>query len=96
MVMEEDVFSRIIHESETDQIRLTINVFRDEEYLHLRRYFLSFEGEWLPSKDGISLPLTISNTREMFIGLAEILSLEESKEILEKHFKEIIRDLYID
>jgi TPP-dependent indolepyruvate ferredoxin oxidoreductase alpha subunit len=44
---------------------------------------------------GVSFPLTIENSRELFIGLTEILSLAESKEVIEKHFKDLINDIYI-
>jgi hypothetical protein len=40
------------------------------------------------------MPLDFSNSRELFIGLVEILSLAESKEILEEHFKDILDELY--
>ena len=38
-------FSRIVHVSEEGdyQVRLTVNSFRGREYLHLRKYYLSFE-----------------------------------------------------
>jgi len=78
-----------------EQIRLVVNTFREVEYLSIRKYYLDFDEEWKPTTIGISIPLTIENSREIFIGLTEILSLAESKEVIEKHFKDLINDIYI-
>jgi len=90
-----DIYSRVLYETDDSQIRLTINEWRDVEYLHVRKYYLDFEENWLPSKDGVSMPLNIENSREMFIALVEIISLAESKSILEDSFKEILDEIYI-
>lgn len=90
-----EIYSRIIAEGEHTQLRLTINEFRDIEYLHLRKYYLDFEGDWQPSTEGISMPIDIDNCKNLFEGLAEIISLAESREILEKYFGQLIKDLYI-
>ena len=92
-----EMYEKLVH-YDTDkevQIRLTVNSFRGIEYLHLRKYYLSFDEEWLPSSEGIAMPLTIRNSRELFTGLIEILSLAESKEILEKEFKEQLDSIYL-
>ena len=90
-----DIYSRVLYETDDSQIRLTINEWRDVEYLHVRKYYLDFEENWLPSKDGVSMPLNIENSREMFIALVEIISLAESKTILEDSFKEILDEIYV-
>jgi len=79
-----EVYERVIHyDSEKGhQVRLTISTFRGVEYLGLRKYYLDFEEEWKPSKEGISMAIDFSNTRELFIGLTEILALAESKEVI--------------
>tara|TARA_Y100001972_G_C7384248_1_gene201150 strand:- start:177 stop:473 length:297 start_codon:yes stop_codon:yes gene_type:complete len=88
------IYERVINEQDNLQIRLVINTFRGVEYLSLRKYYLDFEEEWLPSKEGISIPLDLGNTQELFTGLVEILSLAESKSIIENEFKEIIDEIY--
>lgn len=92
-----EVYERIIHydTAKEIQIRLTINTFRGIEYLHLRKYYLDFTEEWKPSSDGVAMPLDLSNSRELFTGLIEILSLAESKSILEEEFKDVLDELYI-
>lgn len=90
------VYEKIIHYDEVKetQVRLTVSTFRGIEYLHLRKYYLGFEEIWMPSADGIAMELDFNNSRELFSGLVEILSLAESKEILEEHFKDFIDEIY--
>ena len=90
------VYEKVIHYDEVKetQVRLTISSFRGIEYLHLRKYYLAFTEEWLPSPEGIAMELDFDNSRELFSGLVEILSLAESKEILEEHFKDFIDEIY--
>jgi hypothetical protein len=40
------------------------------------------------------MPLDFNNSRELFSGLVEILSLAESKDIIEEHFSDMIKDVY--
>ena len=91
-----EVYEKIIHydEAKQVQVRLTISTFRGIEYLGVRKYYLDFTEEWKPSSEGIAMPLDFDNSRNLFIGLVEILSLAESKEIIEEHFGELIKDLY--
>ena len=89
------IYERVINETDTQQIRLVINTFRGVEYLSLRKYYLDFDEEWKPSKEGISMPLDFDNSRNLFEVLVEILSLAESKDIIEEHFSDLIKDLYI-
>ena len=90
------VYERVIHynEKKETQVRLTVSVFRGIEYLHLRNYYLAFDEEWCPSPEGIAMELDFDNSRELFAGLLEILSLAESKEILEEHFKDFLDQIY--
>tara|TARA_B100001093_G_scaffold487473_1_gene523766 strand:+ start:632 stop:931 length:300 start_codon:yes stop_codon:yes gene_type:complete len=91
-----EAYSRIIHydEEKQIQIRLTINTFREVEYLHLRKYYMDFHEEWKPTPEGVAMPLDFSNSKELFAGLTEILSLAESKNLIEEHFSDLIKDLY--
>jgi len=91
------VYERVIHYNEEHQIqiRLSVNSFRGTEYLHLRKYYLDFNEDWRPSSDGVAMPLDFHNSRELFVGLTEILSLAESKEIIEEQFQDLINNLYL-
>lgn len=90
----DDVYYRIIRETEDTQVRLTIHTFYDVEYIGLREFYLDFDEEWKPTNKGITIPLSIPVTQELFKGLVEILSLAESKTFLEEHFKETLDTLY--
>jgi hypothetical protein len=89
-------FEKVIHidEEKNIQVRLSVNTFRDIEYLHLRKYYLDFDEEWKPSKEGIAMELDFNNSRELFAGLVEILSLAEAKDILETYFKDYLDEIY--
>jgi hypothetical protein len=89
-----DAYSKIIVSQPYRQVRLTINEFREEEYLHLREYYLDFDEEWKPTDKGIAIPLELETSKELFVAFSEIISLAESKQVLEEFFGELIRDLY--
>ena len=92
-----EVYEKIVSENDegTEQVRLTVNEFRGTEYLHLRKYYLDFEGDFKPSKDGVALRLDFNNSKLLFEGLVEIRSLPEAKNILESHFKDILDQIYL-
>lgn len=88
------MYDRLIYEGPDFQWRMTVNVFRDVEYLHIRKYYMDFDENWVPTKDGAVIPLDLNNVRELFVGLLEILSLGESKKDIEKYFGELLKDVY--
>jgi len=89
------IYEKIIQETEHEQIRLVINTFRDTEYISLRKYYLDFDEEWKPSNQGITIPIDMENTRNLFQGLVEILSLAESKAIIEENFRDLLDEIYL-
>ena len=40
------------------------------------------------------MPIDFNNTKELFDGLVEILSISEVKGVLETHFKEVLDKIY--
>lgn len=95
--MSHDVYDRIVHyDPDKDiQVRLGINIFRDVEYLYLRKFYRDFEGDWKPSNEGVTMPLGLNNSRELFAGLLEILSLAENKAMIVEYFHELLKDTYV-
>lgn len=89
-----DIYSRIITNDGLKQVRLYINEFRDQEYLHIREFYLDFDEEWKPTPKGISIPLEIETSKELFIAISEILSLAESKKVVEEVFGDLIKSIY--
>jgi hypothetical protein len=90
------LYEKLIHynEAKHEKVYLSINTFRDVEYLSIRKYYLDFDEEWKPTKDGVSMVLDFENSKALFDGLVEILSLSEVKGILQTHFKETLDDIY--
>ena len=89
------LYEKIISENleKGSQLRLVVNVFREVEYLHLRKYFLSYEGEWVPAKEGASMPATIASIYSLLDGLIEICAAEESVDAVNRHFLERLETL---
>ena len=83
-----------INEDNSEQIRLVINSFRGKEYLHLRKYYQDFDEEWKPSREGITMAIDFNNSKSLFEGLVEIISLAEAKDVLETHFKDTLDEIY--
>lgn len=92
----ETIYSHVVWQSEDGfrQVRIVINLFRDIEYLHIREYYLDLFEEWKPGSKGLTLPLEIDSSKELFRALAEILSLAEKKEIIKEYFGEVINEAY--
>ncbi len=88
------MYDRLIYQTDDFQLRVTVNVFNDVEYFHFRKYYLDFDGVWVPSKDGLAMPLDLDNVKQLFIALLEILSLGESRAAIIEHFKELLDDVY--
>lgn len=80
-------YSKVIEEfyEKGYQVRLVVNIFRDVTYLQLRKYFLSYEGEWIPSKEGISIPVSLENIVSLLDGLVDICAKAEWDEVLTKY-----------
>lgn len=88
-----EIFSKVITQDDDKafQWRLSVSEFRGIQYLNIRKYFLSFEGEWTPSKEGSSIPLTINATLKLFLALSELLS-EAEIALVQESFQEIIKE----
>jgi Transcriptional Coactivator p15 (PC4) len=84
------LYEKIISENEDKgtQLRLVVSEFKGEYYIHLRKYFLSYEGDFVPTKEGASFPATIQSIFSLLDGLIEICSKEESIETINKYFSE--------
>ena len=87
-------YSIVINENmdKGEQLRLTLSDFRDVTYLHLRKYFLDYEGEWMPSKEGASMPVTLNNTYALLDGMLEILSEAEGDFIIDDWLEQQVKN----
>lgn len=86
-------YSKIVEENleKGYQVRLVINEFREVYYIQLRKYFLSYEGEFLASKEGISIPASIENIYSLLDGLLAICARAEGSDII-RHYAEQLLD----
>jgi hypothetical protein len=93
----ETLYEKILSQNEDkgSQLRMVVNEFRGVQYFHLRKYFLSFDEGYIPTKEGASMPATISNLYALLDGLIEICSKEESIDAITEHFSKKIIDLKI-
>lgn len=67
------------------QVRLVVNEFKETLYIQLRKYFLSYDGDWIPSREGISIPASIENIYSLLDGLLEVCAKAEGVEIIERY-----------
>jgi hypothetical protein len=90
-----EVYEKLIYENMEKgyQYRLTVSEFREVEYLHIRKYFLSYEGEWVATKEGAAIPATIHNTYSLLDGLLELCSKAEGADSIIQHLEDKISDL---
>lgn len=89
------LYEKIISENleKGKQLRLVVSDFRDVQYLHLRTYYLDYEGDWKPTKEGASMPVTIQSIYALLDGLIEICAAEESIDAINTHFQERLNKL---
>jgi len=88
------LYEKLIYTNEDKffQVRLVVSEFRDSIYLHIRKYFLSFEGEYIPSKEGVSFPASMSNTYALLEGMVEICAKEENRTAITKYLQELLHE----
>ena len=73
------------------QVRLVVNEFREIEYIQLRKYFLTYEGDWQASREGISIPASTENIYSLLDGLLDICSRAEGEDIIRHYAAEILQ-----
>ena len=90
------LYEKYITEHKGSQVKLVVSTFRGVEYISLRKYYKDFSEEWLPSSEGVTFPIDLESTKELFVGLAEIISLAESRAVIEEYFGDLIKDIYVN
>lgn len=93
--MSDALYEKVLSENldKGKQLRLVVSEFHDVEYLHLRTYYLDYEGEWKPTKEGASMPATLASVYALLDGLIEICALQESTDSITQHFADKLREL---
>ncbi|NBW22459.1 MAG: hypothetical protein EBR82_82380 [Caulobacteraceae bacterium] len=85
------LYERLIEENleKGFQVKLVVNDFREVTYIQLRKYFLSYEGEWIPSREGVSIPASIENIYQLLYSLLDICSKAEGQEVIKFFYDNI-------
>jgi hypothetical protein len=74
------------------QVRLVVNEFRDIEYIQLRKYFLTYEGEWQASREGVSIPASMENIYALLDGLLDVCARAEGEDIIRHYAAKILQE----
>lgn len=87
------LYERLIEENidKGFQVRLVINDFRETTYIQLRKYFLTYEGDWQASREGISIPASIENIHSLLYGLLDICAKAEGEEVIKHFYEKIVK-----
>jgi hypothetical protein len=87
------LYERLIEENleKGFQVRLVVNDFREVTYIQLRKYFLTYEGEWQASREGVSIPASIENIHSLLYGLLDICAKAEGEEVIKHFYEEIVK-----
>lgn len=87
-------YNRLIDENMDKgfQVRLVVNEFKGTDYIQLRKYFLTYEGDWQASREGISIPATIENIYGILDGMLDICSRAEGEDIIRHYAAKILKD----
>ena len=91
----EPLYEKVIYQNDLKfyQLKLVLNEFRDKQYLHLRKYFLSFDEGYIASREGASMEASMANVFALLDGLLELVSKAEGDEAILRYFKDKISDL---
>lgn len=67
------------------QYRMTVSEFRGKLYIGIREWYEGWEGELLPSRNGMTLPYSLHTSARLFSGLKGLLSeAEVLQDVLEE------------
>ena len=74
------------------QVRLVVNEFREVEYIQLRKYFLTYEGDWQASREGVSIPASMENIYALLDGLLDVCARAEGEDIIRHYAAKILQE----
>lgn len=71
-------------EIEGKQLRIEISEFKGKEYLHFRWWYESYDEGFLPSNEGISMPVDLEGIKTIVEEFTNLLPIKDLEEILGK------------
>ncbi len=75
----DEVLVRVIDKGVSGRIHIRLSKFRDRDYLDIRNFYEGEDGQWLPTRKGVAVPV------EFYPELMEALG--TAKELIEKRAK---------
>lgn len=69
-----DLLDIVLIEKDGVQYRLSISEFRESKYISIREWYLDFEEEWKPSRNGFTMPYNLNSTAALYAALHGLLS----------------------
>lgn len=88
------VYSRDIYFT-SERAKIVFSVFKlphGAYYMRIGKHFYSyFDEAWIPTKEGITVPLNINTSAAMFDSLVDLLSVEETKHYLKRLMNDTAR-----
>jgi hypothetical protein len=75
----EEILIRVIDKGPAGRIHIRLSKFRDRDYLDIRNFYEGEDGQWLPTRKGVAVPV------DLYADLMEALG--AAKELIEKRAK---------
>lgn len=84
------LYEKLVYDNQDKfyQLRLVANEFKGKQYVHIRKYFQTYEGDYQASREGVSMEASLGNIFSLLDGLLELVSKEEATELVSKYFKD--------
>lgn len=78
-------------ESEKVEMRISRDSYM-RYYVRIgKSFFSSLDEKWFPTKDGATIPLTIESAQNLLLALCSILSVAESRGLIDAGLKDTIK-----
>jgi hypothetical protein len=89
------LYEKLVYDNQDKfyQLRLVANEFKGRQYVHIRKYFQTYEGDYQASREGVSMEASISNILSLLDGLVELVSKEEAVGVINQYFSNKISSL---
>ena len=55
----DEVLVRVIEKGMSGRIHIRLSKFRDKDYLDIRNFYEGDDGEWLPTRKGVAVPVDL-------------------------------------
>jgi hypothetical protein len=75
----EEILIRVIDKGVSGRIHIRLSKFRDRDYLDIRNFYEGEDGEWLPTRKGVAVPV------DLYPELMDALA--AAKDLIEKRVK---------